>query len=155
MHLLALYQPGARSKVGIKQKTLCDYISYARKEVQPRLSDEAADQLIQEYVALRKVGASVSSDPTRRVITATPRQLESLVRLSEAHARMRLSPIVEPMDVDEATRLMRVATQSAATDPVTGTIDMDLITTGRSAAARTLTAQLAEALAEKVRVGWG
>ena len=148
-HLLALYQPGARPYVGIKQRTLMEYITYAKKEIQPRLSDDAAEQLITEYVALRRVGASVSSDPNRRVITATPRQLESLVRLSEAHARMRLSDVVEPSDVDEAVRLMKVATQSAATDPTTGTIDMDLITTGRSAAARTLAAQLSEALREK------
>lgn len=124
---------------------------YARKEVQPRLSNEAAEQLIAEYVALRKLGASIGGDGARqaRVITATPRQLESLVRLSEAHARMRLSEWVEPADVDEAVRLMKVATQSAATDPTTGTIDMDLITTGRSAASRTLATQLAEALREK------
>ena len=117
--------------------------------MQPRLSDAAAEQLISEYVALRRLGASVSSDPNRRVITATPRQLESLVRMSEAHARMRLSPLVETSDVDEAVRLMKVATQSAAVDPTTGTIDMDLITTGRSAAARTLAAQLADALRDK------
>ena len=73
----------------------------SRSQVQPRLSDEAAEQLVTEYVALRKVGSSVSSDPNRRVITATPRQLESLVRMSEAHARMRLSPMVESTDVDE------------------------------------------------------
>ena len=52
---------------------------------------------------------------------------------------------VKTTDVDEAVRLMKVATQSAATDPTTGMIDMDLITTGRSAAARTLAAQLARA----------
>ena len=149
-HLLALYQPDARSSVGVvSQRTLMEYISYARKEVQPRLSDAAADQLIAEYVQLRKQGTTMSGGRESRVITATPRQLESLVRLSEAHARMRLSPWVEPLDVEEAIRLMKVATQSAATDPTTGTIDMDLITTGRSAAARTLAAQLAEALREK------
>ena len=150
-HLLALYQPGARAAVPLSQRLLMEYISYARKEVQPRLSPDAANQLIAEYVALRKLGTTLGSDGARasRVITATPRQLESLVRLSEAHARMRLSPWVEPSDVDEAVRLMKVATQSAATDPTTGTIDMDLITTGRSAAARTLASQLAEALREK------
>ena len=149
-HLLALYQPGARQETTvIKQRTLMEYISYARREVQPRLSERAAEQLISEYVALRRMGSGHSGDPNRRVITATPRQLESLVRLSEAHARMRLSPWVEPADVDEAVRLMRVATQSAATDPMTGMIDMDLITTGRSAAARTLTSQLADALRPK------
>ena len=97
---------------------------------------------------MRKIG-SAGRDPTQRVITATPRQLESLVRLSEAHARLHLRETVETSDVAEAVRLMKVATQSAATDPDTGTIDMDLITTGRSAASRTAIAQMGEALREK------
>lgn len=36
----------------------------------------------------------------------------------------------------EAVRLMRVATQNAATDPRTGTIDMDMIATGQGASDR-------------------
>ena len=152
-HLLALYQPGAKSHQTLSQRLLMEYISYARTNVQPRLTNEASEQLVNEYVALRKVGAQLAGDGGRggsKVVTATPRQLESLVRLSEAHARMRLSDWVEPLDVDEAVRLMKVATQSAATDPTTGTIDMDLITTGRSAASRTMAGQLAEALREKM-----
>jgi len=43
-----------------------------------------------------------------QVITATPRQLESGVRLAESLARMRLSPTVEPRDVREGLRLMQV-----------------------------------------------
>jgi len=43
---------------------------------------------------------------------------------------------VESSDVEEAIRLIRVATQSAATDPVTGLIDMDVINTGMSAGVR-------------------
>jgi DNA replication licensing factor MCM4 len=70
----------------------------------------------------------------RKTIAATTRQLESLVRLSEAHARMRLSREVLELDVDEAVRLMDVSTQKAAVDPRTGTIDMNLISTGHSAA---------------------
>jgi DNA replication licensing factor MCM4 len=46
------------------------------------------------------------------------------------------------MDVEEAMRLLRVATQSAATDPRTGKIDMDLIQTGRSASSRVRVATL-------------
>lgn len=49
---------------------------------------------------------------------------------------MRFSQVVEPMDVAEAIRLVRSAMQQAALDPRTGTIDMDLITTGRSANSR-------------------
>ena len=54
---------------------------------------------------MRKLGGN------KKTITATPRQLESLVRLSEALAKMRLAPRVERSDVVEAARLVRVALQ--------------------------------------------
>ena len=56
----------------------------------------------------------------RGIVTAYPRQLESLIRLSEGHARMRLSNVVEELDVEEAHRLHREALKQAATDPKTG-----------------------------------
>ena len=51
---------------------------------------------------------------------------------------MRMDAQVVVDDVNEAIRLMKVATQAAATDPRTGTIDMDLINTGRTALDRDL-----------------
>ena len=48
----------------------------------------------------------------------------------QAVAKIRFSKTVEATDVQEAIRLMNVATQKAATDPRTGKIDMDMITTG-------------------------
>jgi len=76
----------------------------------------------------------MGNDPrtSERRITATTRQLESMIRLSEAHARMRFSGFVELQDVEEACRLMRDAIRTSATDPRTGQIDMDLINTGTS-----------------------
>nr|WCZ58672.1 DNA replication licensing factor MCM4 [Seculamonas ecuadoriensis] len=111
-------------------ETLTQYISFARRHVHPVLSDAAAQDLQTVYLELRQMGNS------RHSITATPRQLESLIRLSEAHARMRFSAVVERMDVAEAVRLLRVALHQAALDPTTGTIDMDKLITGRSAADR-------------------
>ena len=66
----------------------------------------------------------------KKTITATPRQLESLIRISEALAKMRLNEVVERCDIEEAVRLIRTAMQQSATDPKTGQIDMDIITTG-------------------------
>jgi DNA replication licensing factor MCM4 len=43
-----------------------------------------------------------------------------MIRLSEAHARMRFSDRVELKDVEEASRLIREALKESATDPVTG-----------------------------------
>ena len=56
----------------------------------------------------------------KKTITATPRQLESMIRISEAIAKMRLATEVEKKDVEEAVRLIRHAMQQSATDPTTG-----------------------------------
>ncbi|KAK2978268.1 hypothetical protein RJ640_017119 [Escallonia rubra] len=114
--------------------TLTAYVSYARKHIQPQLSDEAAEELTRGYVEMRRRGNFPGS--SKKVITATPRQIESLIRLSEALARIRFSEWVEKGDVMEAFRLLQVAMQQSATDHSTGTIDMDLITTGVSASER-------------------
>ena len=82
---------------------------------------------------MRKLGQDVRAAEKR--ITATTRQLESMIRLSEAHAKMRLSPVVEASDVREAVRLIHAALKTAATD-AQGRIDMSLLTEGTSAAER-------------------
>lgn len=82
---------------------------------------------------MRKLGQDVRAAEKR--ITATTRQLESMIRLSEAHAKMRLSQTVTRDDVREAARLIRSALKTAATD-ADGRIDMSLLTEGTSAAER-------------------
>lgn len=74
----------------------------------------------------------MGDDPraSEKRITATTRQLESMIRLSEAHARMRFSAFVELQDVKEACRLMREAIRTSAMDPRTGKIDMGMLNTG-------------------------
>lgn len=97
------------------------------------ITEQASQELVQSYLKLRGVGSSSGgpspSDKEKR-ITATTRQLESMIRLSEAHARMRLSPHVQLRDVQEAYRLMRDAIRTSALDPTTGKIDMGLLNTG-------------------------
>lgn len=63
------------------------YISYAKQNIQPVLNKEAADELVRAYIEMRKLGEDIKASEKR--ITATTRQLESMIRLSEAHAKMR------------------------------------------------------------------
>jgi DNA replication licensing factor MCM4 len=77
----------------IPQAMLKDYVAYARNNIHPELSDLAGSELVNAYLEMRKM----SGNP--KVISATPRQLESLIRLSEALAKMRLSIVVERKDV--------------------------------------------------------
>lgn len=83
---------------------------------------------------MRKLGEDVRA--AERRITATTRQLESMIRLAEAHAKMRLSEVVTRDDVIEAVRLIKSALKQAATDARTGLIDMSLLTEGTSASER-------------------
>ncbi|GMN55747.1 hypothetical protein TIFTF001_024865 [Ficus carica] len=135
-HIVSLHfeDPESIQQDVLDLPTLIAYVSYARKHIHPQLSDEAAEELTRGYVELRRRGNFPGS--SKKVITATPRQIESLLRLSEALARIRFSEVVEKHDVIEAFRLLEVAMQQSATDHSTGTIDMDLITTGISASER-------------------
>ena len=113
----------------VSKEVLTAYISEAKKQT-PKISDDIVLKLTQLYVEMRQSGNK------KNTISATPRQLESLIRLSEARAKLRFSEYVEGEDVDEALRLIRSATQQSATDPVTGVIDMNMISTGITSSTR-------------------
>lgn len=131
-HLVGLYYEHEDEEEDdlIDMSILRDYLAFAKEHISPRLSEEAQQKLIQAYVDMRRAGMG------RGQITAYPRQLESLIRLSEAHAKVRLSNVVEVADVEEAWRLHREALKQAATDPETGKVDPSIITTGHSASER-------------------
>jgi DNA replication licensing factor MCM4 len=111
---------------GISREFFAGYISYARRFCQPKIPDYVVQDLVQHYLNMRNMGNS------KKTITATPRQLESMIRIAESLAKMRLSDTVEKRDVEEAVRLIKTAMQQSATDPTTGEIDMDIIATGIS-----------------------
>lgn len=141
-HLVSLYykQQAEVEEEQMELSLMKDYIAYARTYVQPKMSQEAGEALIEAYVEMRRAGSG------RGQISAFPRQLESLIRLSEAHAKVRFSGVVELVDVEEAKRLHREALKQSATDPVSGKIDVSILTTGMSASSRRRRAELAMAL---------
>jgi DNA replication licensing factor MCM4 len=101
--------------------------------------------LREEYIKMRSEGQS------RKTISATPRQLESLIRISEAFAKMRLSQEVSEEDVKQAIHLMQTATLRSATDPETGIVNMEMITTGKSASIRKREEEVASKIRELIR----
>lgn len=133
-HLVDLYSeesPEISNLDFVPLEKFIKYISYAKK-LTPQIGEAAGAQLVANYVEMRRAGKVGG----RNIVTATTRQLESMIRLSEAHARMRLSETVEKSDVDEAYRLIQTALQTSAVDPSTGRVDMDLVTTGISTRVR-------------------
>ncbi|XP_067409898.1 DNA replication licensing factor MCM4 [Emydura macquarii macquarii] len=146
-HLVALYYQSEEQmeEEYMDMAVLRDYIAYAHSYVNPRLSEEASQALIEAYVDMRKIGSG------RGMVSAYPRQLESLIRLAEAHAKVRFSDKVETIDVEEAKRLHREALKQSATDPRTGIVDISILTTGISATARKRKEELAQALKKLIK----
>ncbi|KAF7517469.1 hypothetical protein G7054_g13799 [Neopestalotiopsis clavispora] len=137
-HLLSMYledkpESAATNEEILDVEFLTAYISYARETCHPTISQEAAQALVDNYVKMRKMGQDVRAAEKR--ITATTRQLESMIRLAEAHAKMRLSKTVTRNDVEEANRLIQSALKTSATDSQ-GRIDMSLLNEGVSSADR-------------------
>lgn len=97
------------------------YIAYARINCKPILTEEASKKLIEYYVTLR----SSSADS----VPATPRQLEALIRLSEASAKIRLSNEVTVDDAERAITLTNFVLREIAYDEATGVFDIDRIMT--------------------------
>lgn len=137
---------------------LTGYIQYAKENIHPNLTEEARDELVSSYVNMRRAGEDSRNGGTDRRITATTRQLESLIRLSEAHAKIYLRNEVLVEDVVEAVRLMKSAIKDYATDPLTGRIDMDLIQTGISVEDRRrkeeLDKEILQVLEAAGEIGW-
>lgn len=90
------------------------YIAYAKSRCAPRLSPAAAEKLSSHFVSIRRQVARAEQDANQRSsIPITVRQLESLVRISEALAKIELQPVATEKHVDEAMRLFLGSTMDA------------------------------------------
>lgn len=89
------------------------YIAYARMKCTPKLTEESGEALKNYYVADRKQ-SNENKSKKGNDIPVTVRQLEAIIRLSEAIAKMSLSPIVTKQHVTEAHRLFQISTLYAA-----------------------------------------
>ncbi|MFX0205841.1 MAG: LAGLIDADG family homing endonuclease [Candidatus Hodarchaeota archaeon] len=135
-HVLRLHKSQTLSiSPPIEQDLLRKYIAYARREIQPRLSAEAEERLLEYYKELRRSSGTVEEGQLEP-IAITPRQLESLVRLAEARAKMRLSDEVTYDDASGAVNLMNATLEKLAKDTETGKLDIDKYASGISARSR-------------------
>jgi len=99
------------------------YIIYARKNCKPKLSINQMDSVANKYKELRATGN------TEGRVAITPRQLEDIIRLSEAFAKVRLAKQVTDEDIENAFNLMMFSLKSCSLDSK-GNIDIDMIELG-------------------------
>ncbi|SCV04028.1 LAMI_0H12860g1_1 [Lachancea mirantina] len=83
----------------IPQETLMKYIHYARTKVYPKLHQMDMDKVSRVYADLRRESITTGSFPI------TVRHLESILRIAESFAKMRLSEFVSSWDLDRAIKV--------------------------------------------------
>ena len=95
------------------------YLAYA-KQIEPKLTPEAIDILRKYYLQMRNVDSE-------GMITATPRQLEGLVRLATARARLLLKDSVDTEDAERAIYLVSQMLETVGIDVNTGKVDLGVL----------------------------
>jgi len=132
-HVLLEHKKEGKKQV-IEKTLFRKYIAYAKQKIAPELTNEAIDEIKKFYIDLRN--APVSAEGITKPIPISARQLDALVRLSEASARARLSKKVKKQDAQRAINLMRYYLMQVGYDYETKTFDIDRIATGVSTSQR-------------------
>ena len=121
--ILSLHQNPEKAVAEISSELLRKYFAYVRQKLQPKMSDEAIQELKEYYIGMRNKG--LADDGGVKSIPITARELEGLVRLSEAAAKIRLSLVVAKEDAQKAIGLVDYCLNQIAKDSETGQIDID------------------------------
>jgi replicative DNA helicase Mcm len=119
---------GTNAPSAIDPTLLKKYFAFAKQKVAPELTEQAIEEIKKFYVDLRN--APQFGDDLVRPIPISARQLEALIRLSEASAKARLSKKVTREDAKRAIQIMHFYLLQVGIDKETGNIDIDRITTG-------------------------
>ncbi len=126
-HILETHKKGTVFlQTPVPSEILRKYISYA-KNIRPALTDGALKRLQEFYLEMRSVTEKVENSP----IAITARQLESLIRLAEARARIALRKEVTPEDAEAAIAIMNRSLEEVGIDLSTHMRDIDIIMTGK------------------------
>jgi replicative DNA helicase Mcm len=125
-HILEIHRRGVSPvEAQVDAELLRKYVSFA-KSIRPELSMDALNRLSDFYLAMRSASETEGSP-----VAITARQLESLVRIAEARARVALRKEVTAADADAAIAIMKRSLEEVGIDMSSYKVDIDLIMTGR------------------------
>ncbi|MBR9689358.1 MAG: minichromosome maintenance protein MCM [Candidatus Altiarchaeota archaeon] len=141
-HILSLHQNPDIAAPLIETKHFRKYIAYAKRNIHPKMTEGALLKIKTFFVELRNKYSDGSSVPI------SPRQLEALVRMTEASARLRLSPIADQKDATRAIDLLKYTLYQLAYDSETGKLDIDRMESATSSSKRSKIMIILEILRE-------
>ena len=114
--------PGGRA--AMDTDTFRKYLRLARRK-RPKLSRRAEERILEYYVRVRNAGAD--GGPAEPGLAITPRQLEGLVRLTVARARMLLKDEADEADAERAVYILEEMFRSSGIDVNTGKVDTGVL----------------------------
>ena len=123
-HILEEHQREAKAMI-IEKDLFRKYIAYARQRVHPKLTNEAVEKMKDFYVGLRNRPTIEGQE--MKTIPISARQLNSLIRMAEAAAKLRMSEKVDENDAEVAINLLKYYLMQVGFDEETGEIDIDKI----------------------------
>jgi replicative DNA helicase Mcm len=119
-HIINLHSPsGIETRSLIDVDILTKYLAYA-KRIEPVLTKDAEEKILEYYMKMRNV-------ESEEMITVTPRQLEGLIRLATARARLLMKDQVEAEDAERAIFLIESMLRDAGVDVNTGKVDLGVL----------------------------
>lgn len=148
-HILDVHSETDRVAPEIEPEMLKKYIIYAKRYVRPELTEEAKRLIEKFFVEMRSSALQYQRDEGQAPVPITARQLESIIRLTEAHARMALRDRATEEDAAMAVRLMSVYLSSVGLDVESGVPDVSTVMTGMGLTARRTSATILELLKQK------
>ncbi len=131
-HILTLHENPENEDSPISADMLRKYIAYARANCFPRLTEPAMNIIRDFYVNIR----NQNSESEQSAVPLTARQLEALLRLAEASAKIRLSDKVEKQDAQRSVDLLTNCLKQVGIDPETGQFDIDRLSSGTTSSKR-------------------
>ncbi len=123
-----------KNKPEIPPNIMKKYIAYAKQNIKPKISVDAMKVIQDFYLKLRSQYSTEGEEV--KPIPISARQLEAVVRLTEASAKVRLSDYATVEDAKRAIDLMMAYLGDVGIDSSTGQFDIDRITTGISSSQR-------------------
>jgi len=125
-HILDLHRTGVTPvEPPIDADMFRKYVSYS-KNIKPVLTKEALEYLKDFYLLMRS-----ASETEGTPVAITARQLESLVRIAEARARMALREQVLGEDAERAIEIMKKSLEQVGIDVSSNKFDIDILMTGK------------------------
>ncbi len=132
--ILSFHKTPEKAVADIPTELLRKFFVYCRQKMNPVMTDDAINEIKDYYVSMRNSG--ISNEAGVKSIPITARQLEGLVRLAEAAAKIRFGEEVTKQDAQKAIELVNYCLNQIAKDSETGQIDIDRLSSRITATQR-------------------